>query len=84
MNINEDLSKLVYGWKTKYKEGFMPNELEKIVDMFPQLHMNKYNSAMLGNTCTMHEGNFCIYHCDVLHALRCGLEDRDLTFAEWD
>ena len=72
------------GYKTKYPEGFLPEELKDLLKDFPAINMEKYNDAMKGNTCTMREGKFCIYHVDVYNALLCGLEDRDLTLGEWD
>jgi hypothetical protein len=84
MNINNELKDFVYNWPTRYKEGFMPDELQKIKEKFPQINEEKFNDAMFGNTCMMHEGKLCIYHCDVLTALRCGLENRKMKFEEWD
>ena len=84
MNIKNELHDLVYDWPTRHKEGFMPDELKEIRDKFPQMDMDKWDDAMMGNTCMMFEGQFCIYHCDVLVALRCGLEKRDQTLMEWD
>ncbi len=84
MNTNQELYDMVYGWKTKYKEGFMPDELKEITDQFPQMDMDKYEDAMMGNTCSVHEGRFCMYHTDVYKAIRCGLEKRDLKVGEWD
>ena len=44
----------------------------------------KYDEAMWGNTCGMWDGKFVIYHCDVLKAIQCGIENRDLKLEEWD
>ena len=84
MNINGELRDLVFTWPTRHKEGFMPDELRAIKEKFPQMNEEKFNSAMFGNTCTMHEGEHCIYFIDVLTALRCGLENREMKPGEWD
>lgn len=84
MKLENNLYKLVYEYNTKYKEGFMPNEIQELLDLFPDINMKYYNDAMMGNTCTMHEGKFCMYHCDVYKALQVGLEERDLKVGEWD
>ena len=79
-----DLQKLVYEYPTKHKAGFLPDELKDIVSKFPKIHMNKFNDAMMGNTCAMIDNQLVIYPCDVLSALRCGTENRDQKIDEWD
>jgi len=81
----KNLVKLVYEFKTKHKEGFLPMEQEALLKQFPNINMNKYYDALQCVTCEMDsEGNFVTYHCDILKALICGLENRDLTLEEWD
>lgn len=84
MNINNELRELVYRWPTRNKIGFMPDELEAIKNKFPQINEETFNMAMFGNTCAAIDGQHCMYHHDVLTALRCGLENRDMKFEEWD
>jgi len=79
-----DLEKLIYEYPTKYKEGFTGAELKELIDKFPDMNMDKYNDAMMGNTCMVIDGQTIIYHCDVLTGLRCGIEDRDIRLSEWD
>jgi hypothetical protein len=77
---NNCLHKLVYGFKTKNKGGFTSEEQREILAMFPKINMKRYNEALMGITCS---GNY-IYHCDILTALRCGTEDRNMKAYEWD
>ena len=85
MKVNhKEIEKLVYNYKTKYPEGFLPEEQNELIKMYPNINMDKYDDAMMGNTCVMREGKFCMYHCDVYQALMCGLENRDLMVDEWD
>jgi len=81
-----DLQKLVYEWPTKYKEGFISTEIDELLAMFKNdnLNMDKWDNAMMGNTCMMAEDGIISYHCDVLTALRCALENRDMYSYEWD
>lgn len=47
--------------------------------------MDKYNNAMFGNTYMLSdEGKTITYHCDIITALLCGIEDRDIHLWEWD
>lgn len=75
---------LVYNYKTKYEHGFTKEEQEELLKEFPEISMEKYNEAMFGNTCMMIDGKIITYHCDVEHALYCGIENRGMTQAEWD
>jgi len=76
---------IVYSYPTKYKEGFLPSELADIKSKFHIINEQKYEDALYGITCMMSpEGETIIYHCDVEHALRCGIENRDLNAIEWD
>ena len=85
-DFNKKLYDLVYNYPTKHKEGFIQTEQEELIKQFPDINMDKYNNAMMGNTCMMDKetGGFIIYHCDVLTALRCGLENRDMYAWECD
>lgn len=84
MNYKE-LSGLVYNYPTKHKEGFIATEEKDLLSKFPNINMEKYNNAMTGNTCMLNEEDGIImYHCDILKALNCGIENRDLTIYEWD
>ena len=78
------LEKLVYEYPTKYPEGFIWEEQKKLLLLFPKINQDKYWEAMRGNTCIMRDGHIVSYHCDILTALHCGIENRDITEAEWD
>lgn len=75
----------IYDYPTKHKMGFIEPEIEHVLSKFPDINMQKYNDAMMGNTCGMDkEDGLIIYHCDLLSAIHCGVEVRDLRFSEWD
>ena len=81
----KSLKDLVYSYPTKSKYGFTDSEQKEIIKNFPNINMEKYYSAMFGNTCMMNDDKEIIsYHVDVLKALRCGIENRDLNESEWD
>ena len=75
---------LVYSYPTKYREGFIWEEQKELLTLFPNINQDKYWDAMRGNTCMMRDGHIITYHCDVVTALHCGIENRDITLAEWD
>ena len=84
----DNLKDLVYNYKTISEWGFMQEEIQKLIDKFPNFNIDKYNDAMMGNTCMMinYKGKDTIvnYHCDVLTGLRCGVENREQFGYEFD
>jgi hypothetical protein len=84
MTTSNDLRDEVYNFKTKNKEGFVQSEIDALIKEHIGINMKRFNDAMMGNTCLMRDGELVIYHCDVLTALRCGLENRDMHPYEFD
>jgi len=84
--FDKKLYDLVYDYPTKNEYGFIASEQEELLKQFPDINKEKYENALCGITCMMDgkTGGFIIYHCDILIALRCGLENRNPTIAEWD
>lgn len=75
----------VYSFKTSSDLGFTSNELDVLLQEFPDLDKEKYGNALQGITCTANEnGEMVIYHCDVYKALCCGTAKRNLKGFEWD
>lgn len=83
--FNIKLYNLVYTWPTKSEYGFIASEQKELLKQFPDINMDKYEDALNGITCMMDDkGGFIIYHCDILTALHCGIENRDIYAHEWD
>ena len=80
----ENIREKVYNFKTKNKEGFVQSEIDMLLKDYPDINMNKFNSALRGITCMMVDNETVIYHCDIEKALRCGIENRNLRTWEWD
>lgn len=81
----KELREVVYSYPTIYPEGFIQEEMDKLLEQFPNIDMEYFNNTMMGNTCMMSSKNEIItYHTDVLKALQCGLEKRKLRGYEWD
>lgn len=84
MQVDINIHDLVYNFKTKYKEGFVKEEVIKIFNMFKNINENKFNDALFGITAMVINGETIIYHCDIELALTCGLNNRQKTEAEFD
>ncbi|NRB62855.1 MAG: hypothetical protein HRU40_07480 [Saprospiraceae bacterium] len=80
----ENIRKKVYNFKTKNKEGFVQSEIDTLLKDYPNINIDKFNSALRGITCMMINDETVIYHCDIYKALRCGTENRNLRVWEWD
>ena len=74
----------VYNFKTKNKEGFVQSEINTLLKDYPNINIDKFNSALRGITCMMINDEIVIYHCDIDKALCCGIENRNLSSWEWD
>jgi len=84
IQFRKELENLVYGFKTKYKEGFVQSEIEELLKNYPNIDREKFNKAFWGNTCMVRNEEIITYHCDVYTALLCGIEERDIKASEWD
>jgi hypothetical protein len=82
--IMENIREKVYNFKTKNKEGFVQSEIDALLKDYPNINMDKFNSALTGNTCIRVDNEIVIYHCDIEKALRCGIENRNLNSLEFD
>lgn len=82
------LKKRVYRAKTKNVQGFTSKELEKlykrVLKKYPDMSKKKYEEAFYGNTCILIGDEVVNYHVDVLTALRCAVENREIQTHEWD
>lgn len=80
----QNIHDIVYNFKTKNEQGFTKSEIEELLKEFPNINMEKFSNAFIGNTCMLIDDEIITYHCDVEHALYCGIENRDLNIWEWD
>lgn len=77
---------VAHTYPTKNAIGFNGKELEKLLSYYSdKVNEDKFFDALKGNTCMLNEdGDVIMYHCDVSTAMKCGIENRDITFEEWD
>lgn len=89
MMKQQELEDLIYNYKTVSEYGFLDTEVKELVKEYFEdknipFNWDKYNDAMMGNTCMTHEGKTVNYHCDVVTGIRCAIEDRSIRVEEWD
>lgn len=74
----------VRNYETNSPYGFNNKEQKEVLKHFPNINMKKYNNALMGCTCMSDETGLIMYHCDIVKAIQCGIENRELRVSEWD
>lgn len=80
----DQLHEKVYEFKTKYSQGFLKTEIKTLIKEFKGVTLKKMNEKLGGITVGSSPDGYLIYHCDVLTALHCILENRDMYQHEFD
>ena len=71
------IKKKIYGFKTKYKNGFLKSEIKVLLKSFPKVSYTMFNNALGVVTCMVIHGETIIYHHDIESAIRCCVEKND-------
>ena len=80
----DNVENIVYNHPTKHSRGFTSRELNDFLLKY-EINVNDFFYRLgIGHTCMVIEGQTIRYHCDILTALRCVIENRDMTIDEWD
>ena len=82
--MSKEIEDKIYNFKTKHKEGFLQTEIDTLLIDYPNINMDRFNDALIGNTCLVKNGKIVQYHCDIYKALMCGIQNRGLRASEWD
>ena len=77
-NYSGSLDGLINNFPTKNKEGFTTNEIDDLLKLFPNIETSKFDDALGINTCRVIDNEVITYHCDILSALRCVTENREM------
>lgn len=81
----DKIRKYVMNFKASHEMGFTESDIEQVKKDFPYMNFDRFSNAFNGNTCMLDKDLGIIsYHCDVETAIRCGVEDRDLNWQEFD
>ena len=83
MKEMKEIKDLVYNYKTKYKQGFIKKEIDKLLEEL-NINENRFNKALGVNTCMLIDGEIITYHNDILKGIICALENREQNSFEWD
>ncbi len=81
------IASIVNGFETENEFGFNKKEIKKVLNLFNNYFINfdKYKNALNGITCMLNDdGEIIIYHCDIITAICCGIENRTIKPSEWD
>ena len=81
---HKEISDYIYSVKTEDPHGFTSEELDEVVKKYPTINLEKFDSALTGITCAFIDNKIRIYPCDIVKAVVCGLENRELNQSEFD
>ena len=80
-----ELKDLVNNYPTKHREGFITSEIKQIFKhYYPQFTLKQFGEKLGVHTGMLKDGDSITYHCDVLTALSCLIEARNISVGEWD
>jgi hypothetical protein len=82
--MKKSIFDIVYGYPTKYMEGFTNSEISDILKYFPNINRTQYDNALIGTTCMMIDNEKITYHCDIENAIICGLKNTNVGGIKWD
>jgi hypothetical protein len=84
MKANINIEEIVYNYKTEHISGFTSTEVLNIKKCFNFINEKKFNVALMGISCTRINNELIIYHQDVITALKCGIDGRNMYESEFD
>lgn len=74
----------IYDFKTKYKEGFIINEIEVLLKDYPEFDYQKFSKKLGYVTCITINDELIIYKHDVFKTMICLIENRGINLCEFD
>ena len=83
-NQMDSIINKVNNFKTKYEDGFTSSEIDLLLNDYPSVTLDKFNSYLGCVTCIIIDDEVILYHDDVINALICCIENRNMTSFEWD
>jgi hypothetical protein len=85
--LYDSVKDIIYNYPKQHKMGFTNKEIDILLkENYPNINMDKFNNALKGVTMMIDQesGETLIYDIDIVRAIVCDIENRDLTAAEWD
>ena len=83
----EHIEDLVNNWPSKHEQGLTYLEITNIINTIKvdnEFSHEKFDNAMMGNTCMAIGEQIVMYRWDVIKGIQCGIENRELKVGEWD
>ncbi len=75
----KEIKELIDNYPAEYENGLTDDEVRDIASKIPNIDMNKVYKSMSNNTCSIINTTLINYYSDVLLALTCGLENKDVN-----
>lgn len=85
MKKQQSVHDIIYNFPTKHEQGFTTFDIQCLLaDYFPQYSSDDLSEKIGVVTCMKIDDEFIIYHEDIINALYCLFENRELNLTEWD
>lgn len=75
----KEIKELIDNYPAEYENGLTDDEVKDIASKIPNIDMNKVYKSMSNNTCSVINTTLINYYSDVLLALTCGVENKDVN-----
>jgi hypothetical protein len=75
----KEIKELIDNYPAEYENGLTDIEVKDIASKIPNIDMNKVYNSMSNNTCSVIGTTLINYYSDVLLALTCGIENKDVN-----
>lgn len=76
---------VVNNFERKNQLGFTRQEIDQLIEeKFPDINMDKFNNSLEGCTCGIVDDVEVIYVIDVITAINCGIDNREINDKEFD
>lgn len=80
----KEVTEIVMNYPTSNELGFTAVEQVLLIMEFEDFNIQKYYNAFFGCTRALVGKITITYHSDIITAIMCGLENRDIQSHEWD
>lgn len=82
--MNKEVHDKVVKFKSRSPKGLTRHEIELLLKKFPSVSQKRFFNAMGITTVQIINGEIIHYRSDIITALNCCIEKRDMNIAEFD
>lgn len=81
---NREIHDKVVGFKSRFTKGLTRGEIEVLLKKFPSVSQRRFFNKMGVVTVQLIKGEVVYYRSDIISAITCCIEKRDINASEFD